>query len=127
MRTEPGKGTEFTKRHLGSIEDLQILLVCIESDDRWWSSGNIAQHIGVTQAAARRALDRLVQKNLLDIRVSDDVRYRFAPGTPELEADVAAWLVQYRRDPLSVVTLLTRSGSVRDFADAFRITRDDDR
>ena len=127
MPTEPARVAEFTLRHLKTIEDLQVLIICMDDADRWWSPENIARHLGLTPGQARRVLDRLVRSNLCDIRVSGEVKYRFSPGTPQLEADASVWLAEYRRNPLSVVTLLTGRRSLRDFADAFRIRRHEDR
>ena len=45
----------------------------------------------------------------------------------ELASDAAAWIAEYRRDPIAVVKLATASRTLSDFADAFRITRHDDR
>ncbi len=107
MPTEPARVAEFTRRYLETIEDLQVLIACMDAADRWWSSDSMARHLGITAGHARRALDRLVRGNLCDIRVSADVRYRFAPGTPDLGADASAWLAEYRSNPLPVVILLT--------------------
>lgn len=127
MPTEPAKVAEFTRRHLETIEDLQVLIICMDDADRWWSPDSIARHLTINPVQARRVLDRFVRSNLCDIRVSGEVKYRYSPGTPELGADASAWLAEYRRNPLSVVTLLGGRRSVRDFADAFRIKRHDDR
>src|SRR5687767_11642810 len=98
MPTEPARVAEFTLRHLKTIEDLQVLIVCMDDADRWWSPENIARHLGLTPGQARRVLDRLVRSNLCDIRVSGEVKYRFSPGTPQLESEASAWLAEYRRD-----------------------------
>jgi hypothetical protein len=43
----------------------------------------------VPLSVARGILDRLAGLNLLQIRVTDDVRYRFQPGTIELAETVS--------------------------------------
>jgi len=127
MLTVPGKVAEFTTRHLETIDDLQVLIACMENRDRWWSTESAAHQLGITRAIAGRSLDHLARQNLFDIRIRDDIRYRFAPGTPGLEAEALAWLLEYRKNPLGIVKLVTGSRSIRDFADAFRIKRYDDR
>ena len=89
----------------------------------------MAREVGIGESAARKSLDRLARRNLLDIRVTGDVRYRFRPGTPDLDAQAAAFAAAYRKNPVDVVRLIVRSlpDSLRDFADAFRIKPDDDR
>ena len=123
MPTVPPRVVEFTTSHLVTLEDLEVLVTCMENPERWWSPADVALQLGMSQAAARRSLDQLARHNLFDLRITDDVRYRFAPGAPELEADAAAWLAEYRRSPLAVVRLITGGRGVRDFADAFRIRR----
>lgn len=128
MTSPPAAVSEFVTAHLSSLEDLQVLMICIEGPGRWWDAGSMAREVGVAPGAARRSLDQLARRNLLDIRITDDVRYRFAPGTPELEATAQAVAAAYRRNPISIVQLVdTSRRSLRDFADAFRIRRDDDR
>lgn len=127
MPTVPARVTEFTRSHLNTLEDLQVLVACMEDPERWWNPAGIARQLGIRVPAARRSLDQLARRNLFDIRVSDDVSYRFSPGAPELKAAALAWLAGYRKNPLAIVKLVTDNRSVRDFADAFRIKRHDDR
>ena len=88
----------------------------------------MSRQLGIGMAAARRALDRLARGNLLDIRITGDVRYQFKPGTPQLEAAALACAVAYRSNPIALVQLIAdcTGRQVRDFADAFRIRLDDD-
>ena len=78
--------------------------------------------------AVRTLLDRLCSQNLLDIRVTDDVRYRYRPGTGDLAAAADALLAAYRRDPLAVARLVTdrphgvaRLSSARDASPVVRL------
>ena len=118
---------EFTARYLGALEDLQVLMACLDSRERWWDAPGMARQLGIAILTARRSLDRLTQGNLLDIRITGEVRYRFKPGTPALEAAALACGSSYRADPGALVQLITGSAtrSLPDFADAFRIRRDD--
>ena len=114
---------------LNSLQDLELLLVLIEDRERWWDARAIAKQTGDSSSSTGRALDRLAGQNLLDIRVTDDVRFRYRPGTVELEKAGAALLDAYRRNPLTIIKLVaaSRPRSAADFADAFRMRRDDDR
>lgn len=127
MTSLPAGVADFITSHLTSLADLQVLLTCIDAAERWWSPAVIARELNVTTGAARKSLDHLARRTLLDIRISDDVRYRFSPVTPQLTADALACAAAFRKNPLSVLELFGRSRSVRDFADAFRIKRHDDR
>jgi hypothetical protein len=119
---------EFATHYVASLEDLQVLMTCMEARDRWWDANGMGRQLGISVSAARRSLDRLARGNLLDIRITGDVRYQFNPGTPGLEASAQACAAAYRANPIAVVQFVTASSrrNLRDFADAFRIRGDDD-
>jgi len=80
------------------------------------------------EAEARAALEHLAARNLLDIRIGRDLRYQFRPGTLELREAARAAAEAYRRHPIDLARLVSpERRSITDFADAFRIRRDDDR
>ena len=118
---------EFASTHIRTLEDLQVLLTCIEARDRWWDAAGVAREIGISRSAARRALDHLACGNLLDIRITGDVRYQFKPGNVALEAAAMGCAVAYRTNPIPILQLFTDPArrNLRDFADAFKIRRDD--
>lgn len=113
---------------LGSLQDLQLLLILMDDPEHWWDARAIAEESGNSSSSSGQALDRLAAKNLLDIRVTDDIRFRYRPGTPELERAGAALAEAYRRNPIAILKYVTgRSRSAAHFANAFRIRNDDDR
>ena len=130
MASLPAAVVQFARTYLHSVEDLQVFILCVDHRQRWWDATSIARALSITESRARRILDQLARANLLDIRISDAVRYRFEPGIQELEQQAVAFAVAYHNNPAGVVKLIARStvsDSVRDFADAFRIKRDDHR
>jgi hypothetical protein len=118
---------EFATAHLRNLEDLRVLLTCLEARDRWWDAAGMARELGIGASAARRSLDHLARGNLLDIRITGDVRFQFNPGTPALDSAAVACAAAYRANPIAIVQLVADSArrSVRDFADAFRIRGND--
>jgi hypothetical protein len=129
MSTPAPEVVDFATRYIGSLDDLQVLMTCLDGRDRWWDAAGMARHLGIGMAAARRSLDRLAGRNLLDIRITGDVRYQFNPGTPHLEAAALAYAAAYRTNPVAIVHLAAGGSRqpLRDFADAFRLRDDDDR
>ena len=119
----------FLTDHIRSLEDLQVLMAVQHADTRWWDATTLSREVGIDPRTAQRSLDHLTRHNLLDIRVTDALRYQFRPATDDLRAAVVACAQEYRRNPIAVVQRVGRRGtsSVRDFADAFRIRTDDDR
>ncbi len=117
----------FVADHVRSLDELQLLMSIIQSDERWWDASIAAREIGMSQAASGEVLDRFASRNLLDIRVADAVRYQFRPGTEALREAARATMDAYRRNPIALARLVPRQRpGITDFADAFRIRRDDD-
>ena len=119
---------QFARHYIRSIDDLQVFIACANQHDRWWDAAGLARTMFIAESRAARALERLARTNLLDIRISDAIRYRFQPGSDDLAIRAAAFSAAYHKSPADIVKLVARchvSDSVRDFADAFRIKRDD--
>ena len=118
----------FLARHVRNLDDLQLLMSMIQSADLWWDVASAAREFGMTSLDARAALDRFASQNLLDLRLGEDVRYQFCPGTADLRDAARETLEAYRANPIAVARAAapqTRRG-ITDFADAFRIRRNDD-
>ena len=117
---------EFAESCLRSVDELVVLTAMMYSSDRWWDDRMVARELGI--ARADNILDQLAKLNLLDIRVTDAVRYQFRPATPELSRAATEFADAYRRQPAEVMRVIVgRSADrgARDFADAFRIRRND--
>src|SRR5688572_12381120 len=127
MQLTPGL-TRFIDEHVDTLEKLELLMLLLESPDRWWDAAIAAQTLRTTVGAARQMLERFAAQNLLEIRVTGDVRYRYQPGDGQLAELAREFAHAYRVNRLGVVRLVTEGRQpLRDFADAFRIRRDDDR
>ena len=99
MNALPMPLARFAATHLGSLEDLKVLALCVEERDRWHDAPAIARTLGIPRGTARAALEHLARNNLLDVRITGDLRYRFRPGTSELESQALALVDAYRRNP----------------------------
>ena len=121
----PEEVRAFLAAYVGSIEELNVLMALIDVDARWWDAGTMAAHSGTTAGDARRILEAYASRNLLDIRITDDVRYRLRPGTPELEEAVHRVAATYRTSPRTLFQWAAGRAhrSVNDFSDAFRWRR----
>ena len=117
---------EFLDRYIRSVEDLYLLVAMAETRDRWWDAASAAHELGGGRSAAASVLEHLARHSLLDIRVTDDVRYQFRPVTPEIREAVVACAAAYHADPVAVVRAVTasRQRNLQAFADAFRIRRE---
>ena len=101
-------------------------MAMIDGRERWWDAELVQRETGLPVRLARAALDRFASANLLDIRVTGDVRYQLRPGTGELSTSIAEFAEAYRAHPAAVIRAVAREPrTIRDFADAFRIRKDD--
>jgi hypothetical protein len=118
----------FVREHVRTLAELQLLMAIIQSGDRWWDATTAAREMGLSVPETRRALDYFGARNLLDIRITDDIRYQYRPGTAELREVAEAAAAAFRTRPLDLGKLVTgpSATSARDFADAFRVRRKTD-
>jgi len=125
----PPEVVAFAAEYVESRDALYALVLLVRHDEQWWDVTMLAEQIGLKVASTRRILDRFVALNLLDVRISDDFRYRFSPGNAGLRDATEAFVETFQKSPALVMQLLlpNRRRSMEDFADAFRIRRDDDR
>ena len=116
---------EFVNDSVDSIEQLELLVMLIESPNRWWDAAAAGRALGVDPGRTQRDLERLATRNLLAVRLTNDVSYRFEPGSPSLAARAAAFAAAYRSHARALFRLVSdrQKRAVRDFADAFRIRR----
>ncbi len=119
----------FAAEYVASRDDLYTLVLLVRHDEQWWDVKRLAGHIGLSVSSTRLILDRFVAHNLLDVRISDDIRYRFSPGPAGLRQAAEAFVDAFQKSPALVMQLLraSRRRSIEDFSDAFRIRRYDDR
>jgi hypothetical protein len=111
----------FLEHCVTSVEELALLLMLMASAGRWWDAAAAGQTLGLPERRARRMLDSLTTRNLLDIRISDDVHYQFRPGSADLQHGAAALDAFYRDHPGVVLRWAAGLGgaSITEFADAF--------
>jgi hypothetical protein len=113
-------------RYLTSVEQLEVFILLHRSPARHWSAVEIAQELGIADAEAEAALERLGSDNFLDIKISNDVVYRYNPVDPALR-EVATRVTEfYVHHRISVMNLITAASlrPIRDFAEAFRLKKD---
>jgi hypothetical protein len=120
---------QFLAAHIATVEQLDVLLLLVQTPDRWWDARTIGGALGLPEQVSRRTLDALASQNLLAIRITGAVRYQYQPGRPGLDDAARLTADTCRTNHAGVLRLVTHSArrNLRAFADAFRIRRDDDR
>jgi hypothetical protein len=125
----PPAVTAFVDEHIETLEHLEVLMLLMKSPDRWWDAAAVAENTGIAASVAGAALERLASRNLLAITITSDVRYRFQPGTPALQeaSEQFGEVCRTNAGALFRVVAEGQRRAIRDFADAFRVRRHDDR
>ena len=113
----------FLDQRVDDVEQLEIVLLLQRHGDRSWSAADVADALRLGTRRVEHQLEALAGRDLLDVRLGGDVRYRFKPASDTL-ASMARQLAEcYRDRRLEVVSFVTTRGlrPLRDFSDAFRL------
>ena len=113
---------------MGTVEQLEIILLLQRHAERSWDAAEVGEALGLDQRDVAHHLEVLGGRDLLDVRLGDDVRYRFSPGSPGAAAAARRVADAYRVNRGAVLAFVTarRHQSLKDFSDAFKLTEDDD-
>jgi DNA-binding IclR family transcriptional regulator len=108
---------------IDSVDQLEVLMY-VRTVLKAVTARELASACALTPAAARHHAETLTARGLLRAEVHDEVRYQFAPTTPDLRR-YADLLAQACRDRRQAVLRSVSVRSARTFADAFRFRRDE--
>jgi hypothetical protein len=125
----PHSVVTFVREHIDSLEQLELLTLLVKLPERWWDAATVAEALGMSATIARDLLERLASRNLLAISITTEVRYQFQPGTAALRDASQEFAEACRTNRTALVRLVTdtQQRAMRDFADAFKLRRHDDR
>lgn len=121
----PKEIREFVARYLPSVEHLETFIVLQRNTTRSWSASDMAVELRIQESTAADVLERLASDNFLDIKISNEILYRFNPATEALEAASARCADFYVRERIAMMNLVMTAavGPMHDFAEAFRIKK----
>jgi hypothetical protein len=124
MSDVPADLRTFIQEHIGSILQLELLLLLAADPQKAWNAEEAAKELYVNPDAAYGFLEGMRVRGLFE-RLAPEDRFRFAPQNPEsarLTAELASF---YRERRLTVIDLIYASPTDRyqSFADAFRFRR----
>jgi predicted ArsR family transcriptional regulator len=115
----------FLADDVGSVERLDLLLFLYRQAQRWWSAQSLAGELEMPAETVQLHLEHLSARNLLDVRITEAVVYRYKPGREELaELVEEAVRAQYlHRDTVVAALAQPLADSARLFADAFQLRK----
>jgi predicted ArsR family transcriptional regulator len=118
----PAELRAFLHHCIGEIEQLEILVASRGSQDAW-SAQQMAIRLSLSEEAVNRHVEALVQRGLFDVKLANDLLYRYDPVSEELRRGADLLAEYYRTSRTAVMRFIaTRERrSMRDFSDAFRL------
>lgn len=118
----------FILRHIHTLEQLDILLLLLDSAPRAWPDFEIAASLRTTPESARTRLSRLVSDGLIAVTTDSSPKYLYKPRTDALDREARALSTCYRERRVAVITQIfsPAAGRAALFADAFRIKKGDE-
>lgn len=113
----------FISEHIGSIVQLELLLLLAAEPEKTWSADEAAKVLYVSSPAAFGLLEGMRARGLLEALPQE--RFRFAPQKAEWGPLVASLGSFYKERRLTVIDLIYNSPveKFQSFADAFRFRR----
>lgn len=124
----PVEVQQFVLERIGSIAQLEALIMMRNAPDTWWSSSSLAERLYIGERACRGELDALKTQGLLLGRQEDiGWCFRYAPSAGELR-ELVDRLVYYYSKHLVVISNLIHSKPrtrLHEFAEAFSLKKKD--
>ena len=113
---------QFVLERIGSIAQLEALIMMRNAPDTWWPSSSLAERLYISERACLTELDALKEQGLLLGREEDiGWRFRYAPSVGELR-ELVDRLVYYYSKHLVVISNLIHSKPrtrLHEFSEAF--------
>ena len=116
---------ELISRHIHSVEQLEVLLLCRAVPDKAWTPAEVARALVTgTDTASLRLVD-LAERGLLRVEPGGAKGYRYAPPNRRLDASVDELAEAYATRRVTVIGLIFSKpdDAATAFADAFLFRR----
>lgn len=123
----PDDIAQFITNQIDSIAQLEALLLLRRESHGTWSASTLAQRLYTTERETVDALERLSADGLAIALGSEPTCYRYEPISPELYDLVDRVADVYSKHLVPITNLIHSKPKTRvqEFADAFRIRKDD--
>ena len=123
--TDNQQTRQFILKHIDSVPQLEALLLLWNSSPRFWSASEVADRLYISPQDAKVILQDLTQRRLLQ-SLSETEAYFYQPSSEEQDRLIAAVDETYRKEivPISTMIHSKASRAVRDFAQAFKFTKE---
>ncbi len=118
--------SQFLLERIDSVPHLEALLLLWNSRPKLWQADELARRLYVDGEVALRLLQDLARQQLIDSDAGSPERYCYRDDPAERSRLIRMVDETYRREVVRVSTLIHSkpSSPLRDFARAFRFTRE---
>jgi hypothetical protein len=118
----PSQVESFVREWIGSIAELELLLLLAQAPEKSWTVDAAARELYVTPASVETVFAQMTSRGLLSHGAEG---YRFSPRTPELVGTVDALKELYATRRLKVMEMIYAGPTEKfqSFADAFRLRK----
>jgi hypothetical protein len=116
----------FLLENIDSIPELEAVLLLWQNRPNYWTITDLARRLYVDQERTRGILQGLSRKNLVAEDEARSGSYCYEPQCEPQNCLMAEVEALYRRETVRISTLIHSkpSRAIRDFADAFRFTKE---
>jgi transcription initiation factor IIE alpha subunit len=118
----------FILNQIDSVPQMEALLLVWESRPKKWIESELAERLYIGVDIVRNIMQELVRRRLLVSDTQGARQYFYESKSEELDGLIEAVAATYRRDLVRVSTFIhtKTSSAVRDFAKAFKFTKERD-
>lgn len=117
---------QFVLDEVDSVPHLEALLLLWNSRPQPWTLDNIAKRLYVASSTAAALVQDLSRQGLATIIPGSPEQYGYGPQSEEKDMLISRLDAIYRREVVRISTMIHSkpSSRVRDFARAFRFTKE---
>jgi hypothetical protein len=117
---------EFILDEIDSVPHLEALLLLWNSKPRAWSANEVGRRLYIDAKRALLLLQDLARQRFLAVIPAEPEQYRYESRSEQTDRLIATLDITYRREIVRVSTIIhsKASSAVRDFARAFRFTKE---
>jgi predicted ArsR family transcriptional regulator len=112
----------FLHSCIESIEQIELLMM-LRGSDRFRSAREVSADLRVAVGVARRDLETLAARGLLEVSVGSEITYRYRPKSDDLARRGDLLAQHYVTSRHSILTFVASHSrlAVKRFADAFKL------
>ncbi len=98
---------DFILSVIDSVDACEVLLALHAAPERSWSAKELGRTLKLPLGVVQSHLETLTRRHLLDVRLANDLRYRFAPARTDVRALIGMLGALHRASPAVVSDIIS--------------------